>query len=92
MLHRNCVREDWEECERNNPAHTKVIGEGGGAGPTGTRAEIYLQPVGRTIAKQVVLPQPMEDHSGAAIQTAAHGDPTLEQDSGRACGPMGHPH
>ncbi|GAB0186006.1 mitochondrial enolase superfamily member 1 [Grus japonensis] len=36
-------------CERNNSADTKVSEEGGGGGAPGTRAEIPLQPVEKTM-------------------------------------------
>ena len=68
------------KCERKGPADTKVSEEGGGGGAPGAGAEIStLQPVVKTMVMQIVLLQPMEDHGGAAIHTAAHGGPTLER-------------
>ncbi|KAK4811165.1 hypothetical protein QYF61_019796 [Mycteria americana] len=58
-------------CERNNSADTKVSEEGGGRGAPGTRAEIPLQPVVKTMVRQAVLLQPMEVNSGADIHPAA---------------------
>jgi len=51
--------------ERNNPADTKVSEEGGGEGAPGTRAEIPLQPMMKTMVRQVVPLKPMEVHGGA---------------------------
>ena len=53
-------------CERNNSADTEVGEEGGGGGAPGTRAEIPLQPLVKTMVRQAVPLQPVED-------------PTLEQ-------------
>ncbi|KAK4810779.1 hypothetical protein QYF61_008751, partial [Mycteria americana] len=61
--------------ERNNHADTKVREEGRGGGAPGTRAEILLQPVVKTMVRQVVPLQPMEVHSGADIHPAACGGP-----------------
>ena len=61
--------------ERNNPADTKVSEEGGGGGAPGAGAEIPLQPVVKTMVRQAVPLQPMEEHSGADIHTAAEGGP-----------------
>ncbi|KAK4806933.1 hypothetical protein QYF61_027300 [Mycteria americana] len=46
-------------CERNNRADTKVSEEGGGGGVPGARAEIPLQPVVKTMVRQVVPLQPV---------------------------------
>ena len=51
-------------CERNNSADTKGR-EGGGGGAPGARAEIPLQPVGKTMVRQAVPLQPMEVQGGA---------------------------
>ncbi|GAB0175773.1 acid sphingomyelinase-like phosphodiesterase 3b [Grus japonensis] len=48
-------------CERNNSADTKVSAEGGGGDAPGTRAEIPLQPVVKTMVRQAVPLQPMEE-------------------------------
>ena len=50
------------------PRSVKKEGEGGALG---ARAEIPLQPVGKTMVRQAVPLQPMEVHSGADIHTAA---------------------
>ena len=54
-------------CERNNSADTKVSEEGGGGGAPGAGAEIPLQPVGKTMVRQVVPLHPMEVNGGADI-------------------------
>ena len=66
-------------CERNNSADTKVSEEGGGGGAPGTRAEIPLQPVVKTMVRQAVPLQPMEVNSGADIHLQPVEDPTPEQ-------------
>ncbi|GAB0182127.1 acid sphingomyelinase-like phosphodiesterase 3b [Grus japonensis] len=66
-------------CERNNSADTKVSEEGGGGGALGTRAEIPLQPMMKTMVKQAVPLQPMKVHSGADIHLHPWEDPMLEQ-------------
>ena len=48
-------------CETNNSADPQVTEEGGGGGAPGTGAEIPLQPVGKTMVRQAVPLQPMED-------------------------------
>jgi len=53
--------------ERNNSADIKVSEEGGGGDAPGTRAEIPLQPMAKTMVRQAVPLQPMEVHSGADI-------------------------
>ncbi|GAB0210172.1 hypothetical protein GRJ2_003483000 [Grus japonensis] len=65
-------------CERNNSADTKGSG-GGGGGVPGTRAEIPLQPVEKTIVRQAVPLQPMEVNGGADIHLQPLEDPTPEQ-------------
>ena len=59
-------------CERNNPADTKVSEEGGGGDASGGGAEIPLQPVGKTMVRQVVPLQPREVH-GEQISTCSPG-------------------
>ncbi|GAB0184906.1 epimerase family protein SDR39U1 [Grus japonensis] len=54
-------------CERNSSADPKVSAEGGGGGAPGTRAEIPLQPVEKTMVRQAVHLQPMEVDGGADI-------------------------
>lgn len=53
MLHSICEGHKSEKCERNSPAGTLISEEGGGGGDaTGTRTEIPLQPVMKTMIKQ----------------------------------------
>ncbi|PKU41186.1 hypothetical protein llap_8507 [Limosa lapponica baueri] len=61
-----------------SPADTKVSEEGGGGGASGTGAEISLQPVVKTIVRQVVPLQPMEICGGSDIHLQPVEDPTLE--------------
>ncbi|KAK4806178.1 hypothetical protein QYF61_001101 [Mycteria americana] len=65
--------------ESNNPADTKVSEEGGGEGPPGARAEIPLQLVVKTMVRQAVPLQPMEEHGGADIHLQPVEDPMPEQ-------------
>ena len=80
-------------CERNNSADTKVSEEGGGGGAPGTRAEIPLQPLVKTMVMQVVPLQPMEVHGGADIHLQPMEDPTPEQADvpEGGCSPVGSP-
>ncbi|XP_010184119.1 PREDICTED: leucine-rich repeat and calponin homology domain-containing protein 1, partial [Mesitornis unicolor] len=56
----SCVRKECEKCERNSPADARVSeGQGGGVPDAG--AEVALQPVEKSMVKQVVPLQPMED-------------------------------
>ena len=64
-----------------NSTDTKAS-EGGGGGALGARAEIPLQPVGKTIVKQVVPLQPMEVNTGAEIPLRPVEDPMPEQVDG----------
>ncbi|GAB0205771.1 E3 ubiquitin-protein ligase MARCHF3 [Grus japonensis] len=48
-------------CEINHCADTEFNAEGGGGGAPGTRAEIPLQPLEKTMVKQAVPLQPMEE-------------------------------
>ncbi|KAK4811167.1 hypothetical protein QYF61_019798 [Mycteria americana] len=80
-------------CERNNSADTKVSEEGGGGGAPGARAEIPLQPVVKTMVKQVVPLQPMEVNGGADIYLQSMEDPTpvhVDVPKG-GCDPVGSP-
>ncbi|GAB0205093.1 epimerase family protein SDR39U1 [Grus japonensis] len=52
-------REEREDVR--NSADTKVSAEGGGGGAPGAGAEIPLQPVVKTMVKQAVPLQPMEE-------------------------------
>ena len=63
------------KCERDNPADSKVNEEGGGGGAPGTGADIPLQPMEKTMVMQGVPLEPMEDHGGADLHTAACGGP-----------------
>jgi len=68
------------KCERNHSADTKVSEAEGGGRALGARAEILpLQPMMKTMVRQVVPLQPMEIHSGADIHLHDMEDPTLEQ-------------
>ena len=66
--------------ESHNSADTKVSEEEGKGGAPGAGAEIPLQPVVKTMVMQVVLLQPMEDHTGADIHTTACGGPHARAD------------
>ncbi|GAB0209030.1 AN1-type zinc finger protein 5-like [Grus japonensis] len=70
---------------------TKVSEEGGGGGAPDTRAEIPLQPVVKTMVKQAVPLQPMEDDGGADIHLHPVEDPMMEQVDAPegGCDPMG---
>ncbi|GAB0175956.1 epimerase family protein SDR39U1 [Grus japonensis] len=52
-------REEWEDVR--NSADTKVSADGGAGGAPGAGAEIPLQPVVKTMVKQAVPLQPMEE-------------------------------
>ena len=80
-------------CERNNPADTKVSEEGGGGDALGAGAEIPLQPMVKTLVRQVV-PLPMEVHGRADIHLQPVEAPTPEQvdTSEGGCDPVGSPH
>ncbi|GAB0207812.1 epimerase family protein SDR39U1 [Grus japonensis] len=65
-------------CERNNSADTKVSEEGRGGGAPGARAEIPLQSMEKTMVRQAILLQPIEDDGGADIHLQSVEDPTLE--------------
>ncbi|GAB0188319.1 hypothetical protein GRJ2_001297200 [Grus japonensis] len=80
---KNLLRNSRQErgariCERNNSADTKVS-EGGGGGAPGARAEIPLQPMEKTVVRQAVPLQPMQDDGGADIHLQLMEDPTPEQ-------------
>ena len=66
-------------CKRNNSADTKVSGKGEGGGVPGSRAEVPLQPMGKTMVRQAFPLQPIEVHSGADIHLQPVEDPALEQ-------------
>ncbi|PKU38770.1 hypothetical protein llap_3742 [Limosa lapponica baueri] len=57
---------------------TKVIEEEGGGGASGTRAEIPLQPVMKTVVTQAVSLERMEVNDGADIHLQPMEDPALE--------------
>jgi len=48
-------------------------------------AEVPLQPLEKTMRKQVVLLQPMDNHNGADTHAAAHRQPAPEQAPGSSC-------
>ncbi|GAB0202797.1 epimerase family protein SDR39U1 [Grus japonensis] len=52
-------REEWEDVR--NSADTKVSADGGAGGAPGAGAEIPLQPVVKTMVKQAVPLQPVEE-------------------------------
>lgn len=60
---------------RNSPADTKTRERKGKGGAPGVGTDIPVQPLRRTMAKQVVLLQLIEDHGGAGIHTVAHRGP-----------------
>ena len=74
----------------NSPAETKVSEDGGGGGTAGTRAEIPLQPVVKTMVMQVVLLEPMEVHGGSDMHLQPTENPTPEQVDvpEGSCGPV----
>ncbi|KAK4815368.1 hypothetical protein QYF61_001356 [Mycteria americana] len=80
LLHNsNCSwREELRICWINNSADTKVSEEGGGGGAPGTRAEIPLQPMVKTMVRQAVPLQPMEVNGGADIHLQPVEDPMPE--------------
>lgn len=63
---------------RSSPADTKV-GEGEGRGASGTKAEITLKPMAKTLVVQFVPLQPVKNHSGADMYLQPMEDPTPEQ-------------
>ncbi|GAB0182230.1 hypothetical protein GRJ2_000688300 [Grus japonensis] len=66
-------REESEDVR--NSADTKVSEEEEAGGAPGARAEILLQPVEKTMVRQAVPLQPVEDDGGAEIPPAARGGP-----------------
>ncbi|GAB0187535.1 AN1-type zinc finger protein 5-like [Grus japonensis] len=79
--------------EQFAPEDTKVSAEGGGGAAPGTGAEIPLQPMVKTMVRQAVPLQLMEDDGGADIHLQPMKDPMLEQvDASKGgCDPMGSP-
>lgn len=72
--------EEWEICGRNSPADTEVSVEGGRGVAPGPRAEILLQPVGKsTVSQGCCALQPMGEHSGAEIHLQPLGESALKQ-------------
>ncbi|GAB0188687.1 hypothetical protein GRJ2_001334000 [Grus japonensis] len=69
-IHQNHLQPERgvRRCERNNSADTQVSAEGGAGGAAGTGAEIPLQPVEKTLVRQAVPLQPVEDDGGADIR------------------------
>ncbi|KAK4833071.1 hypothetical protein QYF61_027733, partial [Mycteria americana] len=67
------------KAEPINDGDTKASEEGGGGGAPGTRAEIPLQPVLKTMVRQAVSLQPMEVNGGADIHLQPVENPTPEQ-------------
>ncbi|GAB0205317.1 hypothetical protein GRJ2_002997300 [Grus japonensis] len=66
-------------CEGNNSADTQASEEGRAGGAPGTRAEILLQPVEKTMVRQAVPLQPMEVDGEADIHLQPMEDPMPEQ-------------
>ncbi|GAB0182705.1 acid sphingomyelinase-like phosphodiesterase 3b [Grus japonensis] len=66
-------------CERNNSIDNQVSAEGGAGGAPGTGAEIPLQPMEKTMVRQIVPLQPMDVHGGADIHLQPMEDTTPEQ-------------
>lgn len=64
-------------CERNNSAVRKVSEDGGRGAAPGTRALIFLQPVLKTMVREVVSPQPMKVRGRAEIHPVE--DPKPQQ-------------
>lgn len=79
MLYWRCEGKEWEKCERRSPTDIKVSGEGEGGGG-GAGVEVPLQPMEKTMAKQVVALQPMEDHTEEDIHIVGHEGPTSQQE------------
>ena len=78
------ARERVRTCKSNNPADPKVSEEGGGGGASGTGAEIPLQPVGKTMVREAVLLEPVEDPMLEQVDAPkdgcdSMGKPVLEQ-------------
>ena len=65
--------------KEKQPCRPQVSAEGGGGDAPGAGAEIPLQPVGKTMVRQVVPLQPMKVHGGASIHLQPVEDPTPEQ-------------
>ncbi|GAB0180870.1 hypothetical protein GRJ2_000552300 [Grus japonensis] len=79
LLHNRSWKREVRRCERNNSADTKVSEEGGRGGAAGARAEIPLQFMEKTMVRQAVPLQPMEDDGGADIHLQPMEDPMQEQ-------------
>jgi len=80
-------------CERNNSADTKVSAEGGAGGAPGTKAELPLQTVMKTMVRQAVPLQLMEAHGGAdshlqPVEGTPHQSKWMPEDG---CNPGGSP-
>jgi len=63
----------------NGNCSRKSRHQGGGGGAPGTGAEIPLQPMEKTMVRQVVPLQPMEAHGGADTHLQPMEDHTPEQ-------------
>ena len=75
----SAVEREVRICERNTPAGTKVSEKGGGGGAPGTRADIPVQPLVKTMVRQAVPLQPREVSGGADTHLHPMEDPTPEQ-------------
>lgn len=69
------VRKRSEKKVRETSIVDTKVGEGRGGGGRGVRVKIHLQPVEKTMVKQVDSQKPMEDHIGAHIHSTAPGRP-----------------
>lgn len=64
-----------KKCEINHPADTNVREEGGIGDERSAGAEVFLPPVEKTMAMQVVTLEPMEDCFRAGICNAPREGP-----------------
>ena len=74
-LHNSSWERGLRISERNSSSDIKISEEGGGGGSPDTGAEVPLQPVVRTMVKQVVPLQSTNVHSGVDTHPAACGGP-----------------
>ncbi|KAF4794834.1 hypothetical protein TURU_098261 [Turdus rufiventris] len=64
-------------CERTNTADIKASKEGRGEGSPGTREEMYLQLMMKTMVRQAVSLQPSEFHRGSKIHLQTLEEPHM---------------
>lgn len=72
--HKRGVRKKWK---RSSPADPKTEARKGRR-CLGAKGEIPLQPKDKTMLKQIVILELMEDQSGADIHIAGHEEPQSE--------------